>query len=76
MTEQPLDLTMRPTSLTTDATNTIATLRAIKAQGGYTVGMARTSGKGLWSLRIDWPQPTLFAPAVRQSVQGVPIPIQ
>lgn len=74
MTEQPLDLTTRPAKLETSGSGLASAIVAICRAGAYPAGMEHPR-PGCYVVRIDWPEPLLFAPAVRQSVQGVAIPI-
>ena len=72
---QPLDLTTRPAKLETSGRELASAIEAIRRAGAYPAGMEHPRN-GRYIVRIDWPEPLLFAPAVRQSVQGVPIPIE
>ena len=73
--DRQIDLTIRPSKLEANGRELASVIAAIRRAGAYPAGMEHPR-PGCYVVRIDWPEPLLFAPAVRQSVQGVPIPIQ
>jgi hypothetical protein len=70
-----VDLSQRPTALTVAGSETIATMNAIREQGGIIAGMAQDGKRnGAWRLSIHWTEPTLALEAIPVVCNDEPMP--